>query len=131
MDRKLIVSAAVMIVMALGLSYVVHGPLLGSEDAVTAGTPRAKAQGLVPFLIVAQVLFGFAFAWVYVQGKEGKPWFAHGLRYGIAMAFLTVVPTYLTYRVLTPVPLALAEMQIVLVTIRVMLMGVVLAWINR
>ena len=47
------------------------------------------------------------------------------------MAFLTVIPTYLIYHVVTPVPLVLAIKQIVFDTIRVVLMGMVLAWINR
>jgi hypothetical protein len=29
-------------------------------------------------MILAQALFGAAFAWVYVQGKEDKPWPAQG-----------------------------------------------------
>ncbi len=42
-----------------------------------------------------------------------------------------MIPTYLIYHVVTPVPLVLAFKQIVLDTIRVVLMGIVLAWINR
>jgi hypothetical protein len=83
------------------------------------------------WMILAQALFGFAFAWVYFQGKEDKPWLAQGIRYGIAIAFLTVIPTYLIYHVVTPVPFALALKQIVYDTIRLVLMGVALAWINR
>ena len=42
-----------------------------------------------------------------------------------------MIPTYLIYHVVTPVSLALAFKQIVLDTTRVVLMGIVLAWINR
>jgi hypothetical protein len=42
-----------------------------------------------------------------------------------------VIPTYLIYHVVTPVTLLVAIKQIVLDTIRLLLMGVVLAWINR
>ena len=102
-------------------------------DYAAAGSmrPPAEANGLMHYMILAQALFGAAFAWVYVQGKEDRPWMAQGVRYGIAIACLTVIPTYLIYHVVTPVPLALAVKQIVYDTIRVMLMGVVLAWINR
>jgi uncharacterized membrane protein YagU involved in acid resistance len=93
--------------------------------------PPAEAQRLMHFIILAHALFGVAFAWVYVQGKEDKPWLAQGARYGIAIAFLTVIPTYLIYHVVTPVPFDLAIKQIVLDTVRVVLMGVVLAWLNR
>jgi hypothetical protein len=132
MNRKCIISAVVMFIMAWGLSFVVHGLLLGGDYAATPGMrPPAEAQKIIGWLILAQAFFGVAFAWVYVQGKADKPWLAQGIRFGIAVAFLTVIPTYLIYHVVTPVPLALALKQIVYDTIRVVLMGVVLAWINR
>jgi hypothetical protein len=132
MGRKCIISAVVMFIMAWGLSFVVHGLLLSGDYSVTQGMrPPAEAQKLIPFLILAQALFGIAFAWIYVQGKDDKPWLGQGLRFGIAVAFLTVIPTYLIYHVVTPVPLVLALKQIVFDTIRVVLMGIVLAWINR
>ena len=132
MDRKFIISAAVMFVMAWALSFFVHGILLGADYSATPGMrPPAEAQQIIGYLILAQALFGVAFAWVYQFGKENKPWLAQGIRYGIAIAFLTVIPTYLIYHVVTPVPLALALKQIVFDTIRLVLMGIVLAWINR
>ena len=132
MTKKCIISAVVMFVMAWGLSFVVHGLLLGPDYAVTPGMrPPAEAQKIVYFIILAQAIFGVAFLWIYVQGKEDKPWLAQGLRYGIAIAALTVIPTYLIYHVVTPIALAVVIKQIVFDTIRVVLMGVVLAWINR
>ncbi len=132
MTRKCIISAVVMFVMAWGLSFVVHGLLLGADYQDTPGMrPPAQAQQIIGYLILAQAIFGAAFAWVYLQGKEDKPWLAQGIRFGIAVACLTVIPTYLIYHVVTPVPLALAIKQIVFDTIRVVLMGIVLAWINR
>jgi hypothetical protein len=132
MGRKCIISGVVMFIMAWGLSFLVHGILLSGDYSVTEGMrPPAEAQKLIPFLILAQALFGIAFAWIYVQGKDDKPWLGQGLRFGIAVAFLTVIPTYLIYHVVTPVPLELALKQIMFDTIRVVLMGIVLAWINR
>jgi hypothetical protein len=121
-----------MFVMAWALSFLVHGVLLAPDYAVAQGMrPPAEVQSLFLYFVLAQALFGIAFAWIYVQGKEDKPWLAQGVRFGIAVAFLTVIPTYLIYHVVTPVPLALALKQIVFDTIRVVLMGIVLAWINR
>ena len=132
MNRKCIISAVVMFVMAWALSFVVHGLLLGADYSATPGMrPPAEAQQIIGYLILAQAIFGVAFAWVYFQGKEDKPWLTQGARFGIAIAALTVIPTYLIYHVVTPVPLVLAIKQIVLDTIRLVLMGVVLAWINR
>lgn len=132
MTRKCIISAIVMFVMAWALSFVVHGLLLGPDYANTPGMrPPAEAQKIIYFIILAQAIFGAAFAWVYHQGKEDKPWLAQGIRFGIAVAFLTVIPTYLIYHVVTPIALAVVIKQIVYDTIRVVLMGIVLAWINR
>jgi hypothetical protein len=132
MGRKCVISAVVMFIMAWALSFVVHGLLLGGDYSVSQGMrPPAEAQKLIGYLILAQALFGIAFAWIYMQGKEEKPWLMQGIRFGIAVALLTVIPTYLIYHVVTPVPLTLALKQIVLDTIRVVLMGIVLAWINR
>jgi hypothetical protein len=132
MSRKCIISAAAMFVMSWALSFLIHGALLGADYSVTPGMrPPAEAQRIIYFMILAQAIFGAAFAWVYFQGKEDKPWLAQGLRFGIAIACLTVIPTYLIYHVVTPVTLVLAIKQIVLDTVRLLLMGVVLAWINR
>jgi hypothetical protein len=132
MNRKCVISAVAMFVMALVLSFFVHGVLLFGDYAVTPGMrPPAEANQLMHWMILAQALFGAAFAWVYFQGREDKPWLAQGLRFGIAIACLTVIPTYLIYHVVTPVPFALALKQIVYDTIRVVLMGVTVAWINR
>jgi hypothetical protein len=132
MSTKFLISAAVMFVMAWALSFVVHGLLLGADYSATAGMrPPAQAQQIIGYLILAHALFGIAFAWVYQQGREDRPWLAQGLRFGIAIAFLTVIPTYLIYHVVTPVSLGLAIKQIVFDTIRLLLMGVVVAWINR
>ena len=109
MGKKCIISAVVMFVMAWALSFVVHELLLHADYAVTLGMrPPAETQSLVAFIILAHAFFGIAFAWIYVQGKEDKPWLAQGARFGIAVACLTVVPTYLIYHAVTPVPLVLA-----------------------
>lgn len=133
MNAKCIVSAVVMFIMAFALSFVVHSVLLYGDYMQMQSwmRPQAQVQSLIPYMIVAQAIFGVAFAWIYVQGRNDKPWLAQGLRYGLAIAALAIVPTYLIYHVVTPVPLVVAFKQIIFDTVRVVLMGVVVAWINR
>jgi hypothetical protein len=131
--NKCIISAIVMFVMALVLSFFVHGVLLYGDYMQMQSwmRPQAEAQSLMAYMILAQALFGVAFAWIYVQGRDDNPWLGQGVRFGIAVAALAIVPTYLIYHVVTPVPLLVAIKQIVYDTVRVVLMGVVVAWINR
>ena len=132
MTKKCIISAVVMFVMAWALSFVIHEILLAADYAAASGMrPPAEVMARVHLLVLAHASFGAAFAWIYFQGKEDKPWLMQGIRFGIAIACLTTVPTFLIYHVVTPVELSVAIKQIVLDTIRVLLMGVVLAWINR
>jgi hypothetical protein len=132
MGKKCIISAVVMFVMAWALSFVVHNILLGADYMTTAGMrPPADTHALIPFIVLAHALFGIAMAWIYFQGKEDKPWLMQGVRFGIAVALLTVIPMYLIYYVVTPIVFAVVIKQIIFDGIRVVLMGVVLAWINR
>jgi hypothetical protein len=131
--NKLVISAIVMVIMALVLGYVVHGVLLHDDYMQLQSwmRPQADAKRLFYLIFVAQALFGVAFAWIYEQGREDKPWLAQGVRFGIAIAALAVAPTYLIYHVVTLVPLAVAIKQIVYDTVSVLLMGMAVAWINR
>ena len=45
-----------------------------------------------------------AFSWIYIRGHEARPWLPQGLRFGFAVALLTVIPTYIIYYVVQPMP---------------------------
>lgn len=133
MTGKFWLSAIVMFVMAFLLSWFVHGFLLQGEYMKMLSWMRKPedTHSLMPWMLLAHALFAVGFTWIYLQGREDKPWLAQGIRYGIAIALLALAPTYLIYHVVTPVPLAVAFKQIAFDTVRVVLMGIVLAWINR
>ena len=97
MTRKCIISAIVMFVMAWALSFVVHGLLLGPDYYAMPGMrPPAEAQQIIYWIILAQAIFGTAFAWVYYQGKEDKPWLMQGARFGIAAFSAIINPPHAT-----------------------------------
>jgi hypothetical protein len=133
MNRKFAISAAVMFVMAMGLGFFVHGVLLYGDYSQLPNVmrPPADAQAKMPLMVLAYISLVVAFTWIYLKGKEDKPWLAQGARYGLAIAFLTAVPTYLIYHVVSQFPLGLAIKQIVFDSITIVLMGIVLAWLNR
>ena len=59
------------------------------------------------------------------------PWLGQGLRFGVAVAFLTIVPTYLIYYVVQPMPAALVAKQIVFDGALTLLLGLIAAWFFR
>jgi hypothetical protein len=133
MDKRFLVSWLVLFVVWMMGDFVVHGALLNADYKALHGLFRSEddAQVFFPLMVIAHIFLSGAFVWIYSRGVEAKPWLAQGIRFGIAVACLTVIPTYLIYHVVTPVPLVLAFKQIVLDTVRVVLMGIVLAWINK
>jgi len=133
MSRKFAISVVAMFVVGMGLGFFVHGVLLYGDYSKLPNVmrPPAEAAAKMPLMVLAYISIAVAFTWIYLKGREEKPWLPQGVRYGIAIAFLTAVPTYLIYHVVSQFPFELAIKQIVLDSITFVLMGIVLAWINR
>jgi hypothetical protein len=133
MNRKFVISVVTMFVVGMALGFFVHGVLLYGDYTKIPNVmrPPAHAQARFHWMVLAHISIAVAFTWIYLKGREEKPWLPQGVRYGVAIAFLTAVPTYLIYHVVTQVPFELAIKQIVLDSISIVVMGIVLAWINR
>jgi len=133
MNMNFAISAAVMAVMSLMLGFVVHGWLLGPDYKSLGALFRADEQqmNLFGFMIAAHVLIGVGFTWIYRMGREAKPFLGQGVRFGLAVAVLGVIPTYLIYYAVQPMPGNVVAKQIVFDTIAMVVMGIVCAWINQ
>ena len=133
MNSKFVVSVVIMAVMSLVLGFVVHVWLLG-PDYKSLGAlfrPEADQMGFFPFMIVAHVLIGVGFTWIYRMGREAKPFLGQGIRFGLAVAVLTIIPIDLIYYAVQPMPGNVVAKQIIFGTIAMVLMGIVCAWINQ
>ena len=53
------------------------------------------------------------------------------MRFGLAVALLTVIPMYLIYYAVQPMPGNLVAKQIIFDTIAMVIMGIACAWINQ
>ncbi len=133
MNKKLLLSVVVMFFMSMALGFLVHGFLLVQEYSQLTSLFRSQEdQGNhFPFMLLAHVFIAFGFAWIYIKGKEEKPFLTQGICYGTAIAVLTTIPTYLIYYAVQPMPGLLVLKQIIFDTIGVILMGIVVAWLNK
>ena len=133
MNKKFMISFVVMFVMAMLFGMLVHGMLLHDEYRKLGSVMRseAEAQKLFGLMILAHVLIALGFTWIYIKGKEARPWLGQGIRYGVAVAVMMTIPTYLIYYVIMPFPSDLVAQQVVLDTLAIIAMAIVLAWINR
>jgi len=133
MNKKFAIAWAAIFVAWMAGSFIVHGLLLHGDYARLPNLfrPEADAQQYFPLMILAHVILSGAFAWVYSRGVEAKPWLVQGIRFGIAIALLTVVPHYIIYYVVQPMPGMHVVKQIVFDGTLVVLLGALVAFLYR
>jgi hypothetical protein len=133
MNKKMMIAwALVFLAWFLG-SFIVHGVVLSPDYMRLGGLFRTgdDAQRYFPLMLLAHVMLSGAFVWIYARGVEPKPWLAQGVRFGVAVALLTTVPTYLIYFVVQPMPAGLTIKQIGLDGVLMIILGMIVAWLYR
>ncbi|MCX7177167.1 MAG: hypothetical protein NT159_25260 [Proteobacteria bacterium] len=133
MNKKFFIAWAIIFVVWMVGSFIVHGTLLHADYAKLPNLFRSEAESLqyFPLMILAHVIMAGALVWIYSRGAEAKPWLNQGLRFGAAIALLTVVPTYTIYYVVQPMPGVAVVRQIVFDGILMLILGAVVAFMYR
>jgi hypothetical protein len=131
--RRFIIAWIVIFVAWFVGSFVVHAVLLHQDYARLPNLFRteADAHAFMPLMIVAHVLLAGSFVWIYARGVEAKPWLAQGIRFGVAILLLAIVPTYLIYYAVQPMPGDTVMKQIVFDGILTLILGAIVAFIYR
>jgi hypothetical protein len=133
MNKKFLISVVVIFFMSMFLGFFVHGFLLVSEYSQLTSLFRSQQDqaNQFPFMLLAHIFIAYGFVWIYIKGKEEKPFLTQGICYGMAIAVLTTIPNYLIYYAVQPMPSLLVFKQIVFDTLGVMVMGIIVAWLNK
>jgi hypothetical protein len=133
MSKKFLIAWIVLFVAWFFGSFVVHGVLLHSDYMQLTNLFRAEADArkYFPLMILAHLMLSGAFVWIYARGAEAKPWPAQGVRFGLAVALLTVVPTYMIYFVVQPMLADIVIKQIVCDGVLTIILGLIVAWLYR
>ena len=133
MNKKFAIAWLAVFVVWMAGSFVVHGTLLHADYVKLPNLfrPEADSGQYFPFMILAHVIMAGAFAWIYARGVEAKPWLGQGIRFGLIIALLTVVPTYTIYYCVQPMPGMLVVKQMVFDGVLLLLLGAVAAFVYR
>jgi hypothetical protein len=132
-DKKFLIAWVVLFIAWMLGAFLVHGVLLSGDYMQLPGLFRtdADAHQHFPYMLLAHVLLAGAFVWIYARGVDAKPWPGQGVRFGIATALLTIVPTYLIDFVVQPMPAGLVVKQIVFDGGLMIVLGLLVAWLYR
>jgi hypothetical protein len=133
MNKRFLAAWLIVFIAWMAGSFVVHGVLLHDDYAAlpTLFRPEAEAQQYFPLMLLAHVILAGAFVWIYSRGVEDTPWMGQGIRFGLAVALLTIVPTYIIYHVVQPMPGSIVVKQIVFDGILLVALGVLVAFLYR
>lgn len=133
MNKKFLISWAVVFVVWMAGSFAVHGAWLGEHYAKLPNLYRSESdtQQIFHLMLIAHIVMAGAFVWIYKRGAEDKPWVGQGLRFGAAVALLAVIPSYMIYYVVQPLPADLVIGQIIGDGILVLILGMVAAFMYK
>ena len=133
MNKKFLIGWVVLFIAWFCGSYVVHGVLLHDDYMKVPNLFRteADAQAYFPWMILAHVILSGAFVWIYARGVEAKSWLPQGLRFGLAIVLLTIVPTYMIYYVVQPMPGATVIKQVVFDGTLILILGAIVGFVYR
>ncbi len=132
MNKQFIISVIVLFIVTMILGFVVHGLLL-SEAYQASGMFRSDedSQNYFHYMLLAHLFMAIGLTWVYRMGTQDKPWLQQGVRFGLAIAVLITIPTYMIYYAVQPLPAALVHQQLIYDSIAMVLVGITAAFVNK
>ncbi len=130
MDLKKLVAAVVVgYILLMVLGYLIHNiwlmPVYRQYADVWRPADLMMKKRWVMF--VGEFLFTVLFAWIYTRGVENKPWVGQGIRYGVVMTLLAVVPAACSEYTIYPIPYTLALKWMVGGGVQLIALGLVVA----
>jgi hypothetical protein len=133
MTKKFWFTALALFALSMLTDFLLHGLVLHADYAQLPNLMRTEAdsQKYFHWMLLAHVFFALAFVWIYQRGREAKPWLGQGIRFGLAVAILAVVPGYLIYYVVQPLPGLLIVKQVGFDLVRMAGLGLCVGWAYR
>jgi uncharacterized BrkB/YihY/UPF0761 family membrane protein len=132
MNKQFIISVVVLFIVTMILGFIVHGQLL-NEAYQASGMFRSDedSQNYFHYMLLAHLFMAIGLTWVYRMGTQDKPWLQQGIRFGLAIAVLITIPTYMIYYAVQPLPAALVHQQLIYDSIAMVLVGITAAFVNK
>jgi hypothetical protein len=104
--KKTIGAIVVSFILLSAGGYLIHNVWLMQDYQQHSDLWRAQNAMLhrLPHIYIANLIFSIAAVLIYGRGVEVKPWVGQGIRFGILLALVTVIPNSLVQYVVYPLP---------------------------
>jgi len=124
---RLILTIVVVFLVANFTGFFIHAIWLRQDYLPIAQHYRAEGEIKMPFIVIAYLSFAIGSVLVYTRGVEAKPVLGQGLRFGLLMFLILVVPSFFIAYAVQPVPAVLMSKQVLAELANKILLGVVTA----
>jgi hypothetical protein len=134
MNKRFWISSVAAGIGSLMLGFVIHAKLLQHDYATLPNLfrPEAEAGRYFPFMLLAHFSIGVGLTWMYRRNLPGDSNFlGPGLSFGAVTIVMMTVPMYLIYYAVQPMPGPVVAKQIIFDAVGVLLLGVLIALLNR
>jgi hypothetical protein len=126
MNKKLLIGFVVVLFLAFALDFISNTVLMKDEYEATAPLWRKPEEMKWGVVIISELFFAFFFTFIFSRGYEGKG-IMEGVRYGLYVALMMMVPAaYMTYATM-PVPYSLSLKWFLSGTVQYMIYGAALS----
>jgi hypothetical protein len=126
MDKKLWIGFVAVIILVFAFDFVATQLVMKSELEATASLWRKPEEMKWGVMIIADIFFAFFFTLIFSKGYEGRG-IIEGIRYGLYVALMMMVPAaYMSYATM-PVPYSYALKWFLSGTVQYMIYGAALA----
>ncbi|MFZ3201182.1 MAG: hypothetical protein WA175_08520 [Candidatus Acidiferrales bacterium] len=131
--KKLVPAVVLAYAWLMATGYLINGVWLMRDYMLTPDSwrPQAVMQHKFWIMWAAELLFTVMFVWIYSRGLEKKPWVGQGIRYGIVMSLLVMIPESLSEYVIYRVNHILALKWMVSGTMQFIVMGLIVAFVYK
>jgi hypothetical protein len=128
MNKKVWIGFVAVYLVVAVLDWVVNTMLMASAYASTMELWRPEGEIKMWVIFVCYLFFSFFFTFIFSKGYEGKGvW--EGVRYGLYVSGMMVIPAaYMSYATM-PLPYALAFQWFIYTSVEYVAAGIVLALI--
>jgi hypothetical protein len=129
--KRLLIAAVAVWVTGFLFAFLVHGLWLQNDYMAVKHLFRPDEEMKMGVMALGFAFWAFGVAWLYSKGVETKDWIGQGLRFGLALACVWLVPTYLGNYATQPYPLALILKALAGDTVNAIASGLVAAFVYR
>ncbi len=130
MNKKFWWSVGTVWIVMVATDYLFHGVWLSPWYSQTAQFWRSpeEMQSFMPLFWVGQLVFSWAFVWIYSKGISGDNQWAQAFRYALAILLVAKVPNHMATWAMMPYPGDIVARWLVVSIVQAFAASFVMTW---